>query len=335
MGERMRKAALALLAGVLSGWLATAAMAQQKVLKINESLGPGSVEEAALQQFKKIVEEGSKGELQIAIHLQDALGKPDTALESLMAGSLDLYSGALEYYAQIVPAELNAISIPYFIGDQETLRKYLKSTVFKGAEKKLLDRGIRVLSTEYNGDRGPYRVLLSSKAVRTVDDVNGLKMRVFPNDVYIRAWKALGAVPSQVAWTETYLGIRQGVIQSVTAPLATVRSMKFTEVAPFVTEIKEYPQTWPMTISEKTWAKLKPDQQQLLVRAANEAGKFYAKTTLERAQGDIDFMKQTNKAEFIAIDQGQWRKKLEPFYESLVKDKLLTQEIYDTVKSLR
>jgi TRAP-type C4-dicarboxylate transport system substrate-binding protein len=319
---------------LLSAAMSSGAWAQ-KVLKVNESLGPGSVEEAALQQFKKLVEEGSKGELQIAIHLQDALGKPDTALESLMAGNLDLYSGALEYYAQIVPQELNAISIPYFIGDQETLRKYLKSPIFKTAEKKLLERGIRVLSTEYNGDRGPYRVLVSSKPVRSVDDVNGLKLRVFPNDVYIRAWKALGAVPSQVAWTETYLGIRQGVIQSVTAPLATVRSMKFTEVAPYVMEIKEYPQTWPMTISERVWARLNPEQQQLLVRAANEAGKFYAKTTLERAQGDIDFMKSANKAEFIAVDAAQWRRKLEPFYESLVKEKLLSQEIYDTVRSLR
>ncbi len=330
MGKLLRLAAAVL----LSGLVASSAVAQ-KLLKVNESLGPGSVEEAALQYFKKLVEDGSKGELQIAIHLQDSLGGPQTALESLMAGSLDLYSGALEYYAQLVPQELNPISIPYFIGDQETLRKYLHSAVFKGAEKKLLERGIRVLSTEYNGDRGPYRVLVSSKAVRTVDDVNGLKLRVFPNDVYIRAWKALGAVPSQVAWTETYLGIRQGVIQSVTAPLATVRSMKFTEVAPYVSEIKEYPQTWPMTISEKVWATLKPEQQQLLVRAANEAGKFYAKTTLERAQGDIDYMKSANKAEFIAVDRAQFRKKLEPFYESLVKDKLLTQEIYDTVKGLR
>lgn len=319
---------------LLSGVMISGAFAQ-RVLKINESLGPGSVEEAALLQFKKLVEEGSKGELQIAIHLQDALGKPDTALESLMAGNLDLYSGALEYYAQIVPQELNAVSIPYFIGDQETLRKYLRSSVFKGAEKKLLDRGIRIISTEYNGDRGPYRVLVASKPVRNVEDINGLKLRVFPNDVYIRAWKALGAVPSQVAWTETYLGIRQGVIQSVTAPLMTVRSMKFTEVAPYVMEIKEYPQTWPMTISDKVWVKLKPEHQQLLVQAANEAGKFYAKTTLERAQGDIDFMKSANKAEFIAVDANQYRKKLEPFYESLVKDKLLSQEIYDTVKTLR
>ena len=46
-------------------------------------------------------------------------------------------------------------------------------------------------------------------------------------------------------------------------------------------------------------------------------------------------MKSANKAEFIAVDAGQWRKKLEPFYDSLVKDNLLTQEIYDTVKTLR
>ena len=55
----------------------------------------------------------------------------------------------------------------------------------------------------------------------------------------------------------------------------------------------------------------------------------------DRAQGDIDFMKSANKAEFIPVDASQYRKKLEPFYESLVKDKLLSQEIYDTVKSLR
>lgn len=318
---------------VLSTLLAAGAQAQ-RVLKINESLGPGSPEEVALLQFKKLVEDGSKGELQIAIHLQDALGKPDTALESLMTGSLDLYSGALEYYAQIVPQEINAISIPYLVPNHDALRKYLRSAVFKGAEKKLLDRGIRVLSTEYNADRGPYRVLVSSRPVRTVDDVNGLKLRVFPNDVYIRAWKALGAVPVQVAWTETYLGIRQGVVNAVTSPLALVRSMKFTEVGPYVTEIKEYPQTWPITISEKTWQKLKPEHQQLLVRAANEAGKVYAKTTMDRAQGDIDFMKATNKAEFIAVDTAAFRRKLEPFYESLVKDNLLSQPVYDAVKSI-
>jgi TRAP-type C4-dicarboxylate transport system substrate-binding protein len=318
---------------VLSVTLASGAFAQ-RVLKLNESLGPGSVEEAALLHFKKLVEDGSKGEIQIQIFLQDALGNPQSSLENLLTGSLDLYSGALEYYAQIVPQELAAASTPYLLPNQEALRRYLRGPVFKVAEKKLLDKGIRVISTEYNGDRGPYRVIVSSKAIRTVDDVNGLKLRVFPNDVYVRAWKALGATTVQVAFGEVYLGIRQGVVQSVTTGIQGVRPMKFTEVAPFVTEIKEYAQTWPMTISERTWQKLSPAHQQLLVRSANEAGKVYAKISEDRVQGDKDFMRTNHMAEFITIDTAPFRKKLEPFYESLVKEKLMTQEIYDEILKL-
>lgn len=320
--------------GLAAFVLAAAPAVAQTTLKLNESLGPGSVEEVALKHFKKLVEDGSKGQLQIAIHLQDALGKPDAALEGLLTGTLDLYSGALEYYAQIVPEELNAISIPYLLPDNAALRKYLNSPIFRTAEKKLLDRGIRMLSTEYNAERGPYRVLVSSRPIRTVEDLKDLKIRMFPNDVYIRSWKHLGATPVQLAWTETYLGIRQGVVNAVTAPIALVGPMKFTEVAPYITEIREYPQTWPITISEKTWKKLNPQQQELLVKAANEAGKVYTQTTRERIQGDIDTMVANNKAQVIKVDTASFRRKMEPFYQDLVKDKLLTQEILNAVKAL-
>jgi TRAP-type C4-dicarboxylate transport system substrate-binding protein len=313
--------------------LATPAFAEI-TLKMNESLGPGSVEEVALQHFKKLVEDGSKGEVKIAIHLQDALGKPDAALEGLMTGTLDLYSGALEYYAQIVPEEINAISIPYLLRDHAALRKYLLSPVFKRAEQKLLDRGIRVISTEYNAERGPYRVLVSSKPVHSLADLNGLKIRMFPNEVYIRSWKHLGASPVQVAWTETYLGIRQGVVNAVTAPISLVNPMKFTEVAPYIIDIREYPQTWPMTISEMTWRKLTPAQQQLLVKAANEAGKVYTKVTNERVQADIDAMVKQNKAQVIKVDTAAFRKKMEPLYDELVADKRLTPEILKFVRGL-
>jgi len=323
----------AALAGAIFALLSLPAAAE-KLLKINESLGPGSPEELALQHFKKLVEDGSKGEVKIAIHLQDALGKPTQALESLTIGALDLYSGALEYYAPIVGEEINAISLPYLVTSHNHLRAYLKSPAFKKAEEKLLARGIRVISTEWNADRGPYRVLVSSKAVRNADDLKGLKVRMFPNEVYVRSWKQLETVPIQLAWTETYLGIRQGVVNAVTAPLSLVRSMKFTEVAPYIVEIKEYPQTWPITVSERTWKKLSADEQQLLVRAANEAGTVYAKTTMERAQDDVAAMIRDNKAEVVKIDTEALRAKLRPLYAELIKEKALSQELYDTVNAL-
>jgi len=323
----------AVLAGVILAALSFPSHAE-KLLKINESLGPGSPEEFALLHFKKIVEESSKGEVKIAIHLQDALGKPTQALESLTIGALDLYSGALEYYSPIVGEEINAISLPYLVTSHDHLRAYLKSPLFKKAEEKLLARGIRVLSTEWNADRGPYRVLVSSKPVLSADDLKGLKVRMFPNEVYVRSWKQLETVPIQLAWTETYLGIRQGVVNAVTAPLSLVRSMKFTEVAPYVVEIREFPQTWPITISERTWKKLSPDEQQLLVRAANEAGTVYAKTTMDRAESDVAAMIRDNNAVVIKLNTGAMRAKMQPLYADLIKEKALSQDLFDTVSAL-
>lgn len=331
---KLQSAAVKLFSALALYALAAVPATAQMTLKINESLGPGSVEETALKHFKKVVEDGSKGQLQIAIHLQDALGKPDAALEGLLTGTLDLYSGALEYYAQIVPEELAATSIPYLLPDNAALRKYLTSPTFKAAEKKLLDRGIRMLSTEHNAERGPYRVLVSSRPIRTVDDLKDLKIRMFPNDVYIRSWKNLGATPVQLAWTETYLGIRQGVVNAVTAPMSAVNQMKFAEVAPYITEIREYPQTWPITISEKTWKKLNAEQQQLLMKAANEAGKVYTQVTLERLQGDINAMVTNNKAQVIKVDTASFRRKMEPFYDELVKDKLLSPQVLAAIRAL-
>ncbi len=322
-----------MLAAYLIAGLGASAQAQ-KLLKLNESLGPGSPEELALQAFKRIVEEGLNGTVRIQIHLQDELGKPENALENLMTGSLDLYSGALEYYAPIVGAEINALSIPYFIRSHEHLRAYLRSDAFKPAIEKLQARGIRVLSTEWNADRGPYRVLVSSKPVNSVQDLEGLRVRMFPNEVYVRSWKQLGAIPVQLAFTETYLGIRQGIVSAVTLPLGVLRSMKFTEVAPNIVEIKEYAQTWPMTISERSWRRLSADEQALLVRAANEAGKVYTKTTMDRAQADIDEMVRVNKAVVIKPNLDAFRDKMLPLYAELIKEGAIPQALYDKVNAL-
>lgn len=330
----MTKAFVTVLAGLALAALVALPASAERVLKLNESLGPGSPEDVALQKFKELVETGSDGNLRIQIHLLDALGKPDVALESLMTGSLDLYSGALEYYATIVGPEINVISLPHFIGTHDTLRAYLKSEAFAPAVEKLQDAGIRILSTEWNADRGPYRVLLASRPVRMPEDLAGLKVRMFPNEVYQRAWAALGTVPIQLAWTETYLGIRQGTVEGVTAPLSLVRSMRFAEVAPYIVEIKEYPQTWPLMISERTWQLLSPEHQQLLVDAANEAGKVYAATTMERAQADVEAMKAENGAEVIEIDRAALRAMLEEYYTQLVSEGTVPQDLFDAVNAI-
>jgi len=319
-------------AAVLLG-LAAPAFAQ-KTLKLNESIGPGSPEDAALKLFKKEVEERSGGKLKIDVYLQDQLGNAQSSFEGLMTGTLDLYSGSLEYYQSLVPEELSVVSMPYIIKDDEHLKRYLKSPTFERAEKKLLDRGIRFISTEFNAVRGPYRVIISTKPILRLEDLDGLKVRMNPNEAAIRSWRNFGAVPIQMGWNEIYLALRQGVVQAATAPLGLLKSSKFTEVAHYVTAIKEYPQVWPMAISERVWKKLTSEEQKILVEAAKNTGDAYTKITEESAERDIQDMIAHDNAVFIRINTEPFRERMKPFYHELIKQGFMPQDVYDQVIAL-
>jgi TRAP-type C4-dicarboxylate transport system substrate-binding protein len=306
-----------------------------KMLRLNESVGPGSPEDLALQRFKQLVEERTKGELQIRIYLLDQLGSPTTSIENLEMGTLDLYSGALEYYEKMAPDELRVQSLLYFFKDREHLRKYLKSPVFQKAVDKIRAQGIRFLCTEWSADRGPYRVFASSKPIFGPEDLAGVKKRIWPNDVVRRGWENLGATPVILPWTETYLAIKQGMIQGVTGPFATMRSMRFTEVARFVTETKEFYQVWPIAISEKIWQQLPSAQQKILVDSANDAGKEYSRATYAAAENDMDAMMKDNNAVFMKVNLEPFAKKMMPFYQKLVQEGYLKKDIFDAVQTLR
>ena len=314
--------------GLLAVACAGAANAAQ-VLKLNESLGPGSPEETALKAFKKDVETGSKGQLDVQLYFQDALGNPQSSIENLETGSLALYSGALEYYAPLAPKELGVVSLPFFLRDHKELEKYIAGPIFAVAKKKLLARGIRFL--ELSGERGPYRVLVSTKPILKVQDLEGLKLRMFPNDIAIRSWTQLGTVPLQIAWTQTYLALRQGTVQAVTAPLSLVRSVRFTEVAPYIIAIREYPQVWPIAVSERVWEKLSPANQKVLADAAADAAKVYTAATIAHAKTDVAWMIRHNNAVFIELNTEPFREKMQPLYRKLIKKGYMSQALYDSV----
>jgi TRAP-type C4-dicarboxylate transport system substrate-binding protein len=306
----------------------------QRTLKINESVGPGSVEDVALARFKTLVEEGSQNQLRIQIHLNDSLGNAQTSLENLTTGTLELYSGAMEYYQPVVPMEIGLMSIPSLLKDHAHMRRYLTSPAFEQARAKLLERGIRFISTEFNADRGPYRVFVSTKPVNALADLDGMRIRMFPNEIAIKAWRHLGTVPTVMPHTETYLALRQGVVQGAPYPIAIIWPVKFTEVAKYVFRTDEFPQTWPITVSERIWRSLPPAQQELLVRSANEVGKLYAAETVARIDKDIETMKREHGAVFAQVDLAPFRERMRGFHEQLVAEGVVTKPLYDAVVAL-
>ena len=73
-------------------------------------------------------------------------------------------------------------------------------------------------------------------------------------------WAHMGTSPVVLDWGDVYLSLKQGMVDAVTAPLTNVRPSRLTEVAPYVTELKQFHQTWPISVSEKVWQTLTAEQ---------------------------------------------------------------------------
>lgn len=310
---------------------------EARTLKLNAGDSPGSLVEVAMNRFKELVEQGTNNELEIRVFMGAQLGGPQESLENLGSGTLELYGGALSYYATLLPDQLGVITLLYFFSDNDHLRRYLTSPYFtKAIEGKLVnDYGIRFLSTEFPGDRGPYRVFVSNKPIMSVDDLQGVRMRLWPNDIVIRQWRHLGAVPTVMSWEEVYLSIRQGTINAVTGPLADLPATRFTEVAPYVTELKQFPQTLPIAISEKVWQELTPEQQELMVRSANQALTEYAEDIRNSGESAKQTMITRDNAVFIQVNLEPFRQKMSAFYETLIEEGAISREAFDTASALR
>ena len=95
-----------------------------------------------------------------------------------------------------------------------------------------MDNGFYIPATGVAG--GMRNVTNSVRPIETVEDIEGLKMRTPPIDVTIRTFEALGANPQQVAYTDTYMALKTGVVDGQENPFSNIVDMKFYEAQEYL-----------------------------------------------------------------------------------------------------
>lgn len=302
-------------------------------LKLGTKMPGDSPEGKGFEIFADLVEEKSGGELVIKLYPNEQLGEGTTQIDNMLSGTQDMYADGSAYFNDF-DSRLSVASIPYLFRDFEHYNKFNTGELGKEINEDLISEGIRFINTERNFVRGPYRVLLSKKPVESVEDLKGLTLRSFENEFYSSAYKSVGANPTVIAWTETYLGLQQGTVDAVTSPIAQVWPMKFSEVAPYMTLIKEYPQDIVIAMDENKFAELSEEHQDILIEAANEAGDKASETLDETVEEHMELMKEEHNLEVFEIDEEEWSNAFSDYHYQLEEDGVLPEGYIDEIKSI-
>jgi tripartite ATP-independent transporter DctP family solute receptor len=324
-------------------WTATAAMliaaelsvspvAAQVVLKAGHISPKDSVEGIAIDRFADLVKQKTNGAITVQVFPSEQLGKAVAQIDSTIIGNQDLYFGGSPEFERFSDG-LKLLGLNWVIPSQAAFRQVTKDPVWKEILLDPLDKaGLAVLNS--NWERGPYRVMVSTKPINSIADMKGVKLRIAPIDSWRRVWGAVGTQNVVLAWTDVYLAMKQGTVEAVTSPISLVAPMKFTEVAKHIVRTDEFWQILVPAMNKERMAKLSPDQRRALSAAAEEAGAWFVAEQERLGYDDIEKMKRDQGVSFRTIDLKPGVELMKPVVRQMEAEGFVPKGLYDKVQAI-
>ena len=284
--------------------------------RMAHKMPPDSPEGMVFQKFADLVDEYSGGEMKIKLYPNEQLGKTDAVMEQLKIGTVQLYAEGSTYMKKW-DKDIAWIGSAFLFDDYDHWKRFMNSDMAKGWYETVKEKaGISVLGDPTAIIRGPYRVMVSKRDVKTFDDIKGLQLRMHPSKLAIDTWTHLGADVKTLAWTDTYQAIDKGIVEAVNSPIALVESMRFYEVAPHIIRHDEYYQSVALMMNQKAYDKLPKKLQDALLKAQAGAGDYSAELMGKAAEESIARMEKKGVT-FRVIDRKPFIESMAAFYKDM------------------
>lgn len=324
-----------LAAGVMMAIGAAATVsAHAETWRMAHKMPPDSIEGELFQFFADKVVEKTGGEVEIKVFPNEQLGSDDTVLEQLQIGTVNVYPEGTSYLQKWVP-DIKFTSAPFLFDDREHWVRFMQTDLVKGWFKQIEDEaGIALIGSPTAFLRGPYRVMVTDKPWTNLEEMQGTRLRMHPDELAAAAWRHLGAEVRTLAWTEVYESISRGIVDAVNSPIALVEPMKFYEVAPHIIRHDEYPQGMAFMTNAKRWNALSDELRAQVLDAFAEMAEESEKRMIAAANSDLEAMKAKDVA-YMEPDTSDFVERMQSFYQEMEEKGELPEGFLDAVRSSR
>jgi|SaaInl7_200m_RNA_FD_contig_31_856406_length_1089_multi_18_in_0_out_0_1 TRAP-type transport system periplasmic protein len=284
------------------------------VWKMAHKMPPASPEGLAFQLFADEVERLSKGQMKIKMYPSEQLGGVGATLDMLRKGTIDIYCTSLSFTSKFVP-EVSLSTLPFVFRDRNHWQKFINSESPKWKKMLIEKSGLSYLGNYGEFMRGPYRILISKRPILKLEDLKGLKLRMYKNEMVMNVWKALGAEVLHLPFSEVYQGLKTGLVESVTNNLTQTEPMKFQEVAKYFLRTNEFPQSVTGFVNHKKYQSLSKELKDVLNKGFDAGCALSQKLIPEAGEASIMRMVEKDNVTFIIAPMHEFRDRVMPLYK--------------------
>jgi tripartite ATP-independent transporter DctP family solute receptor len=267
------------------------------------------------------------GKDNIKVFGDSALGSEKDTVEQVKIGAIDMVRVSLASFNGIVPESMIP-SFPFIFRDIEHFRK----AIYGAQGDKILaafdKAGFVGLAMYESGSRSIY----AKKAVKSVADMKGMKIRVQPSDLMVSMVSAMGASPTPMPMAEVYTGLKTGLVDAAENNVPSYEEFKHYESAGVFTETMHVMTPEVLVFSKKVWDTLTPAEQAALRKSAKASVPYYvtlwdakekeARAAVLKSGAKIIPTSEIDKKSFVDAEKPVWDK-----FATTPELKALVQEI--------
>lgn len=257
------------------------ASGDDEVMRYAWPLATASPEDTVTQifseKFASEVARLSDGRLKIQVYPNSTLGGDRDLLETCSDGDIPFVVQNTAPQVTFM-SDLAVFDLPCVFDSLEECRETIDDPTFQNLIHEVYQEGgYHLLGM---ADQG-FRVMSTNKAVNSIDDFKGQKIRTMENSYHLAFWESLRANPTPMNFSEVYIGLQQHTIDAQENPYEVIVSNKLYEQQDYVVETNHLPHLISLIVNDEFFQDLPEEDQKIMTEAAETA------TAYAREQSDL------------------------------------------------
>lgn len=289
---------------------------QSPVIELSYSIffPPSHIQCRTAEDWAREVESRSGGRLRIITYPGGSLTKAPQCYDGVVNGISDLGMSCLAYTRGRFPL-LEGLDLPVGYPDGSSATRIATDLAKQYAPKEMDDTHVLYIHAHGPG------ILATKKPVRTLEDMNGMKVRA--TGLSAKIVENLGGVPVAMSQPETYEALQKGVVEATLCPIETLKGWKQGEVIDSVTDSSAIGYTTAMFVvmNKKKWESLPADLQEIITQVSEEWVSKHGEAWDQADEEGRGFVRQLGR-EVIDLpkeEAGRWKQAVQPILDEYVQ----------------
>ncbi len=289
------------------------AQIQERTIRVSNGVAQEHPVGNGVEAMTQCMAERSDGKLKLNAFWSGALGGDLDATQALRSGTQEMVITSTSPLVGIAP-ELGVFDLPFLFNNEQEADAVLDGEFGQYISDRMPEYGLINLAYWENGFRN---LTNSQRPVASAEDIQGLKVRVMQNNIFLDSFANLGANAVPMAFGEVFTALETGAIDGQENPVVTIDTSKFSEVQDYLTLSRHAYTPFMVLYSKPLWDQLSAEEQGILKDCAIVGRDVQRKASRELTEKSLANVKEAGMevTELSPEAQAAMREAVQPVYE--------------------